>query len=280
MAAIYVPFALKLHAYGLGRLQDPDWTGMELFDDLKQHVRGRREPPLLHRFCDRGVLFHLGLWLYDEYVNGDHRFEVQNCEHLAWFLEDFSEFLIAGGTPPVSRYIRRVNRFIARLSVLYDKSEEQYYHVLTRSRARLQELHGRLTEAHADTIEGLAPIYAADYADRVFHDRQLCAFIAELLVKIGFDGTAGDDDPPTKWVERLTPPKWARKAVCARDRGKCAYCRNDLMSELSADDHIDHIVPLSRGGCNDLVNLQLLCSGCNIRKSNAIVEVATSILRL
>ena len=62
----YTPFTLKLHAYGLGRLQDPNWTGMELFDMLKQHVRGRCEPYLLHGFNEKGALYHLGLWLFDE----------------------------------------------------------------------------------------------------------------------------------------------------------------------------------------------------------------------
>ncbi len=36
---VYTPVALKLHAFGLERLQDPNWTGMELFDYLKRPVR-------------------------------------------------------------------------------------------------------------------------------------------------------------------------------------------------------------------------------------------------
>jgi len=36
---LYTPVALKLHAFGLQRLHDPNWTGMELFDQLKHPVR-------------------------------------------------------------------------------------------------------------------------------------------------------------------------------------------------------------------------------------------------
>jgi 5-methylcytosine-specific restriction endonuclease McrA len=30
--------------------------------------------------------------------------------------------------------------------------------------------------------------------------------------------------------------------------------------------HIDHIVPLAKGGKNELDNLQLLCGKCNLKK--------------
>ena len=46
-------------------------------------------------------------------------------------------------------------------------------------------------------------------------------------------------------------------------RGKCAACRN----ALAGDYHIDHIVPLALGGSNADENVQLLHSGCNLRKA-------------
>ena len=48
--------------------------------------------------------------------------------------------------------------------------------------------------------------------------------------------------------------------VFARDGYKCLACGSD--EELS----VDHIQPVSKGGTNDMENLQTLCRPCNSRK--------------
>jgi 5-methylcytosine-specific restriction endonuclease McrA len=45
-------------------------------------------------------------------------------------------------------------------------------------------------------------------------------------------------------------------------KNKCAYCKCRLTKH-----HIDHIVPLSRGGSHNKENIQLLCPRCNMSKS-------------
>jgi len=53
-------------------------------------------------------------------------------------------------------------------------------------------------------------------------------------------------------------------------RGKCIFCN----SKLYVDEHgnpddnvtIEHILPKSRGGTDDLYNLALACAGCNNEK--------------
>lgn len=253
---------------------------MTLFDRVKRHARHRQEPYLLHDFYSNGLLFHIGLWLYDEYVNLDHRFEVQDCEDLSWYLADLVEFLIEGGVSEKEKWLGRTRKVTNYFESLYDldlESEANYYKKLGSARDLLHQLHNKITKSNEVAIAKMAPIYAANYADRVFHDRQLCAFISKLIVTIGFDGTHADDDRPRQWVVRKSPPQWVRKSIYSRDRGACAICSKNMSVELEANDHIDHIVPLSQGGFNDLVNLQLLCQTCNLKKQGREKDVTNSV---
>lgn len=53
-------------------------------------------------------------------------------------------------------------------------------------------------------------------------------------------------------------------AIYEKQNKKCPVCNACLLSGY----HVDHIVPLSKGGSNDAKNLQLLCAPCNQSKSN------------
>jgi 5-methylcytosine-specific restriction endonuclease McrA len=48
---------------------------------------------------------------------------------------------------------------------------------------------------------------------------------------------------------------------------KCVFC-NTILEKY----HIDHILPLSRGGLHTIGNIQILCESCNLRKSNRTDE--------
>ena len=49
---------------------------------------------------------------------------------------------------------------------------------------------------------------------------------------------------------------------------KCQICGKELKKEEIT---IDHIIPLSKGGGNNIENLQPLCKSCNSKKSNKIL---------
>lgn len=52
------------------------------------------------------------------------------------------------------------------------------------------------------------------------------------------------------------------KKLYEEQEGKCFYCGDALDGAY----HVDHVIPISRGGSNNLDNLQLLCQCCNLSK--------------
>jgi uncharacterized protein YdaU (DUF1376 family) len=68
---------------------------------------------------------------------------------------------------------------------------------------------------------------------------------------------------------RLPWPEWGRRraAVFARDQDRCVYCGTE-----EGPFECDHIVPVSRGGTNDLENLATACVTCNRDKRDSTVE--------
>jgi len=59
---------------------------------------------------------------------------------------------------------------------------------------------------------------------------------------------------------RIPIPAEVRRYVLERDRHRCVKCGSDR--QLT----VDHIIPLAKGGSNDLSNFQTLCRRCNSGK--------------
>lgn len=55
-------------------------------------------------------------------------------------------------------------------------------------------------------------------------------------------------------------------AILSAQKAKCASCKKKLSVEGPGKYHIDHVMPLSKGGSNDKYNLQILCPSCNLSK--------------
>lgn len=60
---------------------------------------------------------------------------------------------------------------------------------------------------------------------------------------------------------KLSPDLKVR--LFASQKGCCACCRRDLPIE---EFHLDHVMPLSKGGSHEDKNMQLLCQPCNQSK--------------
>lgn len=68
-----------------------------------------------------------------------------------------------------------------------------------------------------------------------------------------------------KKSRRTNMSKSIRHEVFKRDNYKCVECG---VNKDETSLHIDHILPVSQGGSDELDNLQTLCQDCNLAKSN------------
>ncbi len=62
-----------------------------------------------------------------------------------------------------------------------------------------------------------------------------------------------------------------RQQIKERDNFTCKFCGNSTDSEPNLLLEIDHIIPVSKGGCTEENNLQTLCWRCNRQKSNKLM---------
>ena len=59
--------------------------------------------------------------------------------------------------------------------------------------------------------------------------------------------------------------------LCEAQEWRCAICGERLPKQSPDQIHVDHIIPVSRGGTDDLVNLQATHDSCNMAKGSRIV---------
>lgn len=85
----------------------------------------------------------------------------------------------------------------------------------------------------------------------------------DALKKIGFECTLSEYYAKDQ-RKRMT--KELREKIAKRDNYTCQICGKYMPDGVGL--HIDHIVPIAKGGKTVESNLQVLCSKCNGRKSN------------
>tara|TARA_R110000868_G_scaffold210088_2_gene460060 strand:+ start:156 stop:875 length:720 start_codon:yes stop_codon:yes gene_type:complete len=64
-------------------------------------------------------------------------------------------------------------------------------------------------------------------------------------------------------------PSAKRAAVMAKTDGKCVYCAVSLTTAMGNPNsfHADHVLPVTKGGSDDIANLVPSCAQCNAKKS-------------
>lgn len=76
--------------------------------------------------------------------------------------------------------------------------------------------------------------------------------------------------------KRISFSKSTRRLVYEKSNHKCAICGKELQIDYCNDDDyatIDHIIPLNKGGKNELDNYQATCQVCNKIKSDIMPDV-------
>lgn len=122
----------------------------------------------------------------------------------------------------------------------------------------------------------------SDYADRFRWDLDaidkhcgaVCANIPDLLCELVEAGLVRRDGDHGEILflygfRRKRVSKWEnlRSLVFIRDGHTCRYC-----GATDTPLHCDHVVPLSRGGSNEMSNLVAACQRCNLSKGSKLIE--------
>lgn len=66
-------------------------------------------------------------------------------------------------------------------------------------------------------------------------------------------------------ILRKKPSKDEKEALFSKQKGRCMYCGRKMTIHHF---HVDHKMPISRGGKHIMSNLQLICMPCHGRKGN------------
>ncbi|MBS7805775.1 HNH endonuclease [Rhizobiales bacterium TNE-4] len=71
-------------------------------------------------------------------------------------------------------------------------------------------------------------------------------------------------------TKRRTFSSKERLAYFLQAKGHCAQCSLKITPGKRWD--LDHVIPLSLGGSNDITNLQVLCQACHTQKTKSDVS--------
>jgi hypothetical protein len=260
-----------------------DW----LFDRFPRYIsarvmNGSAPNNLFQKTIPSGLLYLVGEWFFSEFLAISD--DVLFCDTQTAFDRSAAVyFLLVNSGVKNSLAISKLWLAIDDIDeVIQEVPKKRWNSVVHRKglETNLSDALFEVYEIHKQEMNQLRAIYSKNFSERAFHDRQLCEYVSFVLKSLyresGYPVKASLGALTYSRIERKKWPAWLRPTLLARERNACANCGVSF-AELHEEAQLDHIVPLSDGGNNDLVNLQLLCSGCNLRKSNDFQLVKSSI---
>jgi 5-methylcytosine-specific restriction endonuclease McrA len=279
-----------MYEIGISLLLDVSWVEAMFQREIPENLASGKCPKgLLQTTLSNGLLNYLGGKFFDMLFNVKNDSYYIDVVDVRKNLDILNLMFFTSGleieekTPPY-------RKSLAYLVLLYDDVEDVLLEFSDDAandefkkrsiQDKIYSLLSTIEEEYQEEIVELRKLYAANFAERVFHDRQLCEYISYVVAsaykKEGFPILNLDKIQRVSSIARQKMPSWVFETLRARERDKCANCGKAL-SELKGEFHIDHIVPLSKFGINDIVNLQLLCENCNLLKTNNYEKVASSV---
>ena len=125
---------------------------------------------------------------------------------------------------------------------------------------------------NAEQAKARAAAWYAANRERAKESRRLCTqgpkreeYLAQKL----------QSDHKRRALKRASSGSYTRADITRifeEQNGQCATCKCVLVKQGTGKYHIDHVIPLIRGGSNGPENLQLLCPSCNLRKNQKTPE--------
>lgn len=280
---IFTPSALQIYNMGLTKLFDEKWRQDFIPDYLESMILfGKTPTKLFERTIIDGMLHYLGSLFFeflfaikDDVLFCDINTAFYRCNDLFHLFKD-------SGVEDNQELFDFMLTIDEVDDILTEEPEGRHTRIYKKRELNIKlfDCINALEEVYEKEIITLKDLYARNYAERAFHDRQICEFISYVLMV-----SYGEKGYPVRElngvinyvkIKREYWPAWVKPALMSRERNHCANCGKDFL-ELQVFPQIDHIVPLWNGGCNDLVNLQLLCSNCNDKKNKNLQLVNSSI---
>jgi hypothetical protein len=283
--------AMKIYEKGVSCLLDVSWVKLILQNRIEKDMRSAKCPEgLFEKTIPNGFLNYLGSLFFDMNFNlkddalfMDEVDKIQIDINLLISMFDVAGLEFIETLPPSRGSLYNLVMIRDEVNGILDRFSWQNATREFRKRElqfSIYEVLDEILEVHQEEISGLRKLYASNFAERVFHDREYCEYISYLVAAIykksGFPVRRADGIHRCSQIERRKFPSWLLTTLRARERDKCAYCGKSI-SELLGEFQIDHIVPLSKFGFNDVVNLQLLCQICNATKTDNLQKVSGSI---
>ena len=98
------------------------------------------------------------------------------------------------------------------------------------------------------------------------HYRQTWTFRTEQLMSALAEANRVDRDHESNLYQRTLFSNSLRYDVLKRDGFRCQICGRTAQDGVKL--HVDHIIPVSKGGKTEMNNLRTLCSDCNKGKKD------------